>query len=305
MIFIAGGTGFVGHHLLESLKEKTDSVRCLVRSDRKADWVKSLGFEAVVGDISDRVSLQEHLDGVETVVNLVGIIREDGDATFERAHVEGTRNLVNESLAVGVEQFFYQSALGADVNSSYKYCKTKALAEEIVRSSGIAYAIFRPSLIIGKGDGFTERMKMLLTAGPVVPIPGKGQARFQPLSIRDWIQCFHSILNQENFQNRTYELGGPEQLTYLEILEQIMKALRLQKPIVHLPVSLTRLSLPFMGLIRPLASALGREIPELTGELLSLLDEDNVCEIDSIQKNFGFEPQRLSETLKEFLGDPA
>jgi uncharacterized protein YbjT (DUF2867 family) len=303
MIFIAGGTGFVGRHLLESLKGRDIPVRCLVRDEKKGEWVRSLGFEAVKGDITDADSIQDVLDGAETVVHLVGVLKEEGNSTFDAVHVEGTQNLINESIASGVRKFFYQSALGADSGSPYKYLKTKARAEEFVTSSNISYTIFRPSLIVGRGDGFTERTKQLISAGPVVPVPGKGLAKFQPLYIKDWTKCFSAALEKEDAENRVYELGGPEQLTYIEILDQIMKVLNVSKTIVHLPMGITKLTLPFMGIARSFASVLGREIPDVTEELLSLLDEDNICDMDSIQKNFGFTPMRLSDALKEFLGE--
>ncbi len=305
MIFIAGGTGFVGRHLLESLKGSAVPVRCLVRGDQKAEWVRSMGFEAVRGDISDPDSLQDVMEGVGTVVHLVGIIQEQGETTFQSVHITGTQNLVNEAIASSVKRFIYQSALGADPDSPFKYLKTKAMAEEIVKSSNIPYIIFRPSLIIGGGDGFTERTKQLISVGPVVPVPGKGQARFQPLYIKDWIQCFHTVLSNGESTEKMYELGGPEHLTYIEILDEIMNALHVKKTIVHIPMGLTRLSLPFMGIIQSVASSLGRTIPGVTEELLALLDQDNICELDAIQKHFGFTPMRLSEALGEFLKNRA
>ena len=301
MIFIAGATGFVGRRLLDALQRERAAVRCLVRDENKADWVRSLGFEAVQGDITDADSLHGALDGAETVVHLVGIIEENAKSTFESVHVQGTRNLVNESVSSGVKRIFYQSALGADIQSPFAYLKTKAEAEKIVVSSDIPYTIFKPSLIVGKGDGFTERMRKLISAGPVVPVPGSGLARFQPLYIRDWLECFRLALIHGVSGNRIYEFGGPEQLTYNEILKEIMDVLEIKKPVIHVPMGVVRLSLPFMGAVRSVASALGREIPPVTDELLSLLGMDNVCDKDSIRKHFGFTPSRFKEALREFL----
>jgi NADH dehydrogenase len=301
MILVAGATGFVGTHLLEYLKASDTAVRCLTRSDAKAELVKSMGFEAVAGDITDSGSLGRALEGVETVVHLVGIIEEREGADFETVHVQGTHNLINASIAGGVNYFFYQSALGADPQSPYRYLKTKGLAEEAVRESGMAYTVFRPSLILGKKDGFTERMKKLLSAGPAVPVPGDGNARLQPIYIRDWIKCFGQALEREDARNRTYELGGPEQLSYNEILKAMMKVLGVDKPIVHIPMGITRLTLPLMGVVRSVAGVFGSEIPAVTEELLSLLNVDNICEVDSVEKNFGFVPTRLSDALSEFL----
>jgi len=301
MIFIAGGTGFVGRNLLRSFEGEGLPIRCLVRDAGKGEWVRSLGFETVSGDITDEDSLRGVMDGVKTVVHLVGIIEEKPGRSFQDVHVRGTENLVNEAIAAGVGNFFYQSALGADPGSSSSYLNTKARAERVVISANIPYTIFRPSLIVGPGDGFTERMKQLLSAGPVVPVPGDGNSRFQPLYIEDWIRCFSAFLEGGGLENRVLEIGGPEQLTYNEILTAMMKALKIAKPVVHLPMGLLRTSLPFQGVLRSFAELFGREIPAVTGELLSLLSRDNLCEIDSIEKHFNFSPLPFTEAVKKFL----
>jgi len=296
MILVAGATGFVGRHLLEVLKEHSFRVRCLVRDKRRSTWIEDLGFEALPGDITDASSLRGALDGVTTVVHLVGIIEEKGTVTFEGVHVEGTGNLVEEAVQSGVKQIFYQSALGADPGSSHEYLRTKAEAERIVSSSGIPYAIFRPSLIVGRGDGFTLRIMQLLKAGPVVPVPGKGEARFQPLHISDWIKCFMKVM-EKPFRNRIYAFGGPEQLTYNEILGHIMSAVGIKKRIVHLPVGAVKMALPFMGIANTIARMMGREIPPVNEDILALLGEDNICGTDSIREQFGFEPMPFTEAL--------
>ncbi|GBD99133.1 3 beta-hydroxysteroid dehydrogenase/Delta 5--_4-isomerase [bacterium BMS3Abin07] len=301
MILIAGATGFVGRHLLEQLKEKPVRVRCLVRNADKADQVRALGFGAVRGDITDPSSLENALAGINTLVHLVGIIEEKGELSFRNVHVTGTENLINESIKHGVKRIIFQSALGSDINSPFNYLKTKAEAEQIIISSGIPYTIFRPSLIVGKGDGFTERVKQIISAGPAVPVPGNGTARFQPLYINDWVKCFMKVTENNIPPNRVYTFGGPEQLTYNEILLQIMKALGINKPVIHIPVNAARLALPFMGFIGSIAKILGRKIPPVTNELLSLLNRDNICDENSVENNFGFTPVRFSDALNEFI----
>jgi uncharacterized protein YbjT (DUF2867 family) len=301
MILITGATGFVGKHLLDTLKEEHPRIRCLVRDEKKASVLCSLGYEVVKGDVTDPSTLEGALNDIETIIHLVGIIEERGESTFEKVHVGGTANLIKESLNKNVKKIFYQSALGSNANSPFSYLKTKAEAEEIVRSCGIPFIIFRPSLIVGKGDGFTEKMKQLLSAGPVVPVPGSGNAKFQPIYIKDWCRCFLKAIGQETSTGITYEFGGREHLTYNEILKMIMNVLGVHKPIVHVPMSATKMSLPFLGIIGSIASAFGKEIPSITGDLLSLLSIDNICDIDSVQRNFGFIPLSFAEALAEFL----
>jgi len=235
------------------------------------------------------------------VVHLVGIIEEKGGTTFGKVHVEGTGNLADEATSAGVCHFFYQSALGASLGSSSRYQKTKAEAEEIVKGSGIPYTIFRPSLVIGEGDGFTERLKELVALGPLVTVPGDGAAKFQPLFIDDWVRCFLGIIGKETSKGMTYELGGPEQLTYNEIISQFMEATGTRKPVVHVPMAFVKAGIPFMGFARGLAMIAGKKIPAVTAEQLALLERDNICDADAVEKAFGFKPLPYKEALKKFL----
>lgn len=300
-LLIAGGTGFVGRHLLKELRGQPFRIRCLVRDEKKAEWVKSLGYEAAIGDISSPESLQTVFSSVDRLIHLVGIIEEKGRTTFKDVHVDGTLNLVDACKKNNVRRIFYQSALGADPESIFHYLKTKGEAEQIVMSSGIPYTIFRPSLIIGQGDGFTERLIQLISAGPVVPIPGEGTARFQPIYIHDWIKCFFAVFDKDSAINSMHSFGGPEHITFIDIVREIMNTLNIKKPIIHVPLGLINLSLPFMGLIRPLVRTFGRELPPFTRQLLSLLNIDNICKTNSVEKNFGFSPIRFADALKQFL----
>lgn len=303
--FIAGGTGFIGKHLINTLSKDGYNVRCLVRTEEKAAVCKKAGFEAAIGDITDRESLKERLDNCDVVVHLVGIIEEKGGVTFERVHVEGTKNLIDEAKKANIKYIFYQSALGASINSWAKYYRTKAEAEEIVRTSGIPYIIFRPSLVIGRGDGFTEKLKELVRLGPFVPIAGSGNGKFQPIYVEDWVKCFFKIFSDAShithYASRIYEFGGPEHLTYNEIVLQLMEAMGVHKPLVHIPIKLIKLSLPFSGISREIGSLLGKKIPMVTGEQLSLLQLDSICDRDSVERNFGFVPMIYREALKLFI----
>ncbi|MBI5212724.1 MAG: complex I NDUFA9 subunit family protein [Nitrospirae bacterium] len=309
MFFIAGGTGFIGKHLVNAFAAKAYRVRCLVRTEDKARACKSLGFEAGIGDITDRESLKGKLDGCDTVVHLVGIIEEKGSMTFEKVHVEGTRNLVDEAQKAGVKHIFYQSALGASATSWAKYYKTKAEAEEIVKASGMPYTIFRPSLVVGDGDGFTEKLKELVHMGPFVPVPGNGNAKLQPIYVEDWIKCFMTLFFDnppsppfsKGGMGGIYEFGGPEHLTYNEIVLQLMEALGINKPIIHIPLKIIKLSLPFYGISKGIGSLLGKKVPSVTAEQLSLLQLDNICDKDSVEKSFGFVPVKYKDALKLFI----
>lgn len=305
MFFIAGGTGFIGSHLVNALGEAGLRAKCLARSAAKSGMCKKAGFDVVIGDITDPESLKGKLDNCDTVAHLVGIIEEKEGLSFDLVHVDGTENLVNEAKKAKVKHFFYQSALGALPSSWSRYHKTKAKAEEIVRTSGIPHTIFRPSLVVGDGDGFTSKLIDLIASSPVVPVPGDGKAKFQPIYVGDLVKCFIKLFSSPSTVDRAaspvYELGGPEHLTYNELLSLLMEAKGARKPIVHVPMELFKLGLPLSRIFQGIAGMLGKKIPSVTRDQLRMLETDNICDTDAVERHFGFVPVRYEEALKLFI----
>ncbi len=294
MIFIAGATGFVGGHLMDFLLQKKYSLRCLVRSDKAGKQLLQAGAEVVHGDITNPDTLKGLLHPDDLVIHLVGIIEEKGDATFASVHVEGTRALIAEAGRAGVRHFFYQSALGADLNSWSGYLRTKAEAEEIVKKSGIPYTIFRPSLIIGPWDGFTRKIMDMLRFSPVVPLPGEGKARFQPVSIKDWLACIGKVIENPADFSGTFEIGGPEHLSYRQIVETLSRAAGYHKPVFSIPIGLMKLGASIVERFLP--------SPPVTSDQLRLLEQDNICDSSAIEEAFGFEPERYEDAVRRFVG---
>ena len=292
-IFIAGASGFVGGHLVDDLLSRGHRVRCLARSEKKQDLLSARGADVVRGDITSPETLRGVLGPDDFVVHLVGIIEEKGSATFRAVHVEGTSNLVEEARRAGVKHFFYQSALGADKDSWSGYLRTKAEAEEIVTQSGLDHTIFRPSLIIGPWDGFTKKMLDMIKLSPVIPVPGQGSAKFQPVYIKDWLRCINKVIDDPPSYISTFDIGGPEHLTYREIVETLAESAGRKKPAFNIPMGLMKLSALFLGAV--LSS------PPVTLDQLRLLESDNICDVRAIEKNFGFRPTKLREALKEFI----
>ena len=293
MIFITGASGFVGGHLVDDLVAKGHRVGCLARSEKAKKSLSAQGAEVISGDVTRPETLNGILNPDDFVVHLVGIIAEKGNATFEAVHHKGTANLVAEAKRAGVRHFFYQSALGADKSSWSAYLRTKAEAEEIVRQSGLRHTIFRPSLIIGPWDGFTRKLMDMLKYSPVVPIPGEGKAKFQPVYIKDWLTCVGKVMEDPASYGSTYDIGGPEHLSYMEIVEKLSKAMGHNRPAFKIPMGLMRFS---ASVFEKILSA-----PPVTSDQLRLLEQDNICDPKSIEKNFGFVPTKYEEALKEFI----
>ncbi|TAN40632.1 MAG: complex I NDUFA9 subunit family protein [Nitrospirae bacterium] len=292
MIFIAGASGFIGGHLVDHLLRRGEKIRALVRSAGADERFTRSGIQTVVGDITQPETLKGVLSPDDLVIHLVGIIEEKGPATFQQVHVRGTTNLVAEAKQAGVRHFFYQSALGADLNSWSGYLRTKAEAEEAVKAGGLSHTIFRPSLIIGPWDGFTKKILDMLKISPVLPVPGDGKARFQPVYVKDWLRCIQAVIESPGAYRGTFDIGGPEHLTYQEIVEMLAQVSGHTRMSVNIPMGLMRFAARAAGLL---------PTPPVTLDQLRLLEQDNITAPDAVRRSFGFDPLPLRDALKEFL----
>ncbi len=294
MILVTGANGFVGSNLVRRLRKDGIGVRALVRNTSRAQRLRDLGAEVVPGDIADPASLEAAAAGCDRVIHLVGIIQEGRGFTFQSVHVEGTRNVVEAAKKHGVKQFVYQSALGTRENAGSEYHRTKWEAEKLVKASGLPYTILRPSLIYGPGDQFTIRLAEAIRLSPVLPVIGSGRSKVQPIFIDDVAACIAKAVSGDAFLNKTFEIGGPDRLTYEEVTKAIAAALGVKRPTVHMPML-------FMRTLAKVAETVLPKPPVTTDQLI-MLQEDNVCDMKDIREAFGIEPVRFKEGLMRFMG---
>ena len=293
MILVTGSTGFVGSNLIRRMRRDGIAVRALVRNAAKAAWLRDLGAEVVEGDVSAAASLGSAAAGVERVVHLVGIIQEGKGFTFRSVHVGGTGHVLEAAKQAGVKQFFLQSALGTREDAQSEYHRTKWEAEQLVRASGLSHTILRPSLIYGAGDQFTARLSEMIRLSPVLPVIGSGRSKVQPIFIDDVAGCIVKAVTSDSFLDRTFEIGGPEQLTYEEVTKAIAEVMGIRRPAVHMPMLVMRT-------MAKVAEAVLTK-PPVTMDQLVMLQEDNVCSMRDIRESFGIEPIAFREGLKRFL----
>jgi len=287
MILITGGTGFVGRPLTRRLQAEGEQVRVLSRGGGEMP-----GAEVVRGDVRDLAAVVSAARGGDAVIHLVGIIRERDGASFRQVHVDGTRTVVQACQEAGVGRLVHMSALGSRPDAPSRYHRSKWQAEELVRASGLEATIFRPSIIFGAGNAFLPEVRQLLHRGPVVPIIGDGTALLQPVWVEDVVSCFVGALRRpESTARRTYELGGPETFGFEQLVDLVMEAEGISKPKVHLPAFLVRLVVGSLGRLSP-------GFP-LTPDQLTMLLEDNVCDISQMRETFRIEPACLSEHLND------
>lgn len=264
-IYITGGTGFVGTAIQKALKGHP--VRLLVREGDIGQ--RNPGATYVTGDVTDAASLTGTMEGCSTVIHLVAIIEEHDDVTFDRIIRQGTENVIAEAKRAGIDHFILMSALGVRNDSRYPYFFAKYRAEEAVKASGLPWTIFRPSIIFGPGDGFINQLADLVRSLPLVPVAGDGQSLFQPVSVNEVARSFAWAVDHRESIGQTYELGGPDILTYDEIIALIQKQLGTSKRTIHLPAGLVR---AVVTATSPLPKRLR---PPVTIDQLKMLDIDN------------------------------
>lgn len=298
-ILVTGGTGFVGSFVVPCLREHGHAIRLLVRDPSRRPAHAWAGVEVVVGDVTVPATLRPALDGVDTAVHLVAIIRERGGATFERLNFQATVNVVDAAKAAGARRFLHMSANGVRADARYPYFDTKFRAQEYVSSSGLDHTIFQPAVIFGPGDGFVNaladlvRKPLLIAPAPVIPVAGDGRAPFQPIWGGDVACAFAGALDDASTIGRTMQLGGPDRLTYDELLDIIIERLDVRRVKVHLPLALLKPAVVVMD--RLLAD------PPVTVEQLKMLTLDNSTPNSVTAELIGREPRKLVDGIDYIL----
>jgi NADH dehydrogenase len=292
VILLTGGTGFVGGHVVRALREADRPVRCLVRNRGKAGELEALGCELVEGDMTDAQSLRRAVDGVDTVVHLAAI-RQGSDEQFERIMTQGTRDLIAAAKEAGVTRFVLMSALGVSEESKdlVPYYGAKWEMERAVLSAGVPYVIFRPSFVFERDGGILPTFSKLARLTPVTPIIGSGEQRIQPIWADDVAAYFDRAVELEAATNRTFELGGPDVVSWNEFWARLKQARGIRRPSVHVPVGLMKMN----ALV---TERLPGNIP-LTRDLLKMLEHgDNVVTNDEALQTFQLPLVPLDEQLR-------
>ncbi|UCD94900.1 MAG: complex I NDUFA9 subunit family protein [Candidatus Zixiibacteriota bacterium] len=290
-IAITGATGFVGGHLVKALSEKGHSLRLLSHRRHLAEnAIKSV--EVVRGDVHDPESLTSIFESIDAVYHLVGIIAETKTLTFDRTVAEGTKNVVSACVDQGIRRIIYLSAAGTSPNAASKYHKTKWIAEEAIRNSGIQYTIFRPSVIFGLDDGFVSMLVRIISGFPLVPIIGDGRYQMQPVYIDDLVRIMSQAPENEKSLNKTIEVGGPERFQYREIVSILKRVLNKKRGNIYLP-------LWFMKMNAFLLEQVMKPAP-ITRDQIAMLIAGNVCDNGKLYEVFDVELTGFENGLRKY-----
>jgi NADH dehydrogenase len=276
----------VVHDLLEHNYE----VRCLVHSPGRERIFPPRSVDVQYGSVTDPNALASAFQGVDRVVHLVAVIRQQRGATFSQINHQGTANIVEAAKqAGGVRHFVQVSAIGASNNRRYPYLYSKWQGEQEVVNSGLPYTVLRSSIIFGEGDEFINALAALVRAFPLVPVVGLGRNRLQPIAAEDVARCIALTLARDDLKGRTIEIGGPEQLSYNQIVGIVARTMNKSRLRFHIPVFLMRLNVALMELALPRSP--------ITTEELRMLQIRNVAEAGVVEETFGFTPRPLEGNI--------
>ncbi len=291
MILLTGGTGFVGSRIAHALRVEDRAVRALVRDAANAGRLEAWGCETAIGDMTDAASLRAAVEGCDTVIHLVAILQ-GKPSEFEAIMVQGTRDLIAAAKEAGVRRFVLMSALGFDDRTKdlVPYYSAKWRMEQDVEASGLEHVIFRPSFIFGQEGGALQQFKKIAKLAPVTPIPGPGTQRIQPIWVDDVAAHFTAAVDEPEAANRTFELGGPDAVTWNEFWERLKDALGKHRPSVHIPFALMRAQAVVLELLPK---------PPVTRDQLKMLaGDDNVVTSPAARDTFGLPLVPLDEQLR-------
>jgi uncharacterized protein YbjT (DUF2867 family) len=296
-VFVTGGTGFVGKYIVQYLLERGYEPVVLVKDKNS---LKKLGFYAdrlhcVYGSVQDIDSLERGMSGCGAVIHLVGIIREVGSNTFESVHYQGTKNVIEAAKSSGIKRFIHMSAEGTRSTAKSRYHKTKFKAEEYLKSSGLNYTIFRPSMLFGREDKNFNILADLIRKAPFIPVIGDGNYRWQPVSVKDVAEIFVSALEKQRAGRRVYEIRGSVVFTFNEVLDILMEILSVKRMKIHIPAALVR---PLVYILERILSC-----PPITSDQLKMLLDNYDHPIDDLLEDFGIELIPFNEGLREYISE--
>ena len=292
---VTGSTGFLGREVVKALlsqdiEAQDVEVRCLVRTHGREEIFGGRQVDIRYGGIGDPATLRAACRDVDALVHLVAIIREKGDdTTFDRVNHMGTRNVVEAAREEGVKRFIHVSAIGARDDPAYPYLYSKWQGEQAVINGGIPYTIIRPSLLFGDGDEFINSLAGLVRAFPIVPVAGSGRNRFQPIAVDEVARCVAESIGREDLADRTVEVGGPEHLSYNDMIDIICRTYRVRRLRLHIPLPVMRMMVRLMEVVLPK--------PPATTEQLRMVSLPNVTEPDAVENVYGFKPRPLEGNI--------
>lgn len=247
-VLVTGATGLIGRRLVPRLVGAGRRVTVLVR-DAARMGVAADRVAVRVGCVEDPEAVARAVDGCEAVIHLANASGEADAARVGVVNVDGTRNLLDSSRAAGVGRFVFTSSVAATRERLGAYGRTKRRAEELVRDSGVPFVVVRPSLVYGDPSaGLAAVLARVVRSLPIVPVIGDGRVEIDPVHVDDVCAVLDACLASDHVLGKTYDLLGPERVTFDGLLQRLAQALGVRRPLVHVPAPLALAGARVLGM---------------------------------------------------------
>jgi uncharacterized protein YbjT (DUF2867 family) len=296
MILITGATGYIGSHLAARLAAQGQRPRCLVRDTRRAaNILPTDKVELVQGDTTRPDSLIAAVQGVDAIVHASFITADKKESLgnyYEVTNVQGTANLIKAAKDAGVTRMIEISGLGTKPDKPGSYMQGRYMAEKMLKDSGLAWTIIQPSVLFGKNAPFITGLANLIRTAPIVPLIGGGKVKFQPIYVEDVVTVIVKVLEEpERTANHTYTIGGPAYYTFTQVIDELLHAMHKIRVKAPAPTRLVGVGAAVMEAVLPK--------PPLTKAAMTLFSFDNITDLNSVERDFGFTPMSFSAYLQE------
>lgn len=270
-IVIFGGSGFVGRYVVQRLAKLGHSINVVSRSPEDNIAAKPAGpvgqISFTSGSITNEDDIKKTIKNTDIVINLVGILYSKRKQSFAAVHARGAEHVAMYAKEAGVKRFIQMSALGVDKKSVSYYARSKLAGEEAVLAAFKNATIIRPSVIFGEEDNFFNLFAAMSSISPFLPLIGGGKTKFQPVYVCDVADAIVSILESPDSKGKIYELGGPEILTFKQVLQYILSVTCRKRLLLPIPFVFAKLQAFFLEFL---------PVPPLTRDQVNLLKTDNV-----------------------------
>ena len=307
---VFGGSGFLGRYVVRALAKRGWRIRAGSRRPDLANYLQTMGRVGQIVPVQANVrypaSLAAALRNADVAVNLVGILSESGRQNFEAVHVFGARAAARAAKEAGVRRFVHVSAIGADPYADSVYARTKGRAEDMVREIFPDAVILRPSILFGPEDNFFNRFAALARVAPALPLIGGGHTLFQPAYVGDVAEAVALAADGRARPDGAYELGGPEEKTFREILEYVCAVTGRKRWLVPIPFWLAHYPAAATELVDALSLGLFPKAFLMTRDQVTLLEKDNVVspharDAGLTLRGLGIEPRAISSIVPTYL----
>jgi uncharacterized protein YbjT (DUF2867 family) len=297
MILVTGATGFIGRHLVKHLLDLGLPVRCLLPESRakRLPWTNLERMpDIVIGNLLDEESLYQAVTGVHSIIHLENAQWWGRERNLERIELAGTRNLVTVARSARVGRIITLSHLGASASSAYTLHRIKGQLEDIIRNSGLAYTILRSGIVFGEDDAFINHIAMMFVSNPFLYLmPGEGEVALHPIYIDDIVECLARSLESLDAVDANLEVGGPEYITYEDLLYTVMRVTGMYRLIIAIPPYLMRFMTRVYSFFFPRSLT--------TPQWLDILATNRTTQLGNVYNYFGFRPRRLEDTLVGYM----